>query len=321
MRTTYCLLVVAIGLILVGCSSPAESTTAAKRLTSDGPAANVGSSGSRGGLLGGWLTSGSPASSTKPAPASPNLYEKLLFHPTKFPAGDWQPAELTFESIDFTSADDTRLHGWFCPCESPRAVVLYAHGNAGNLSYDVDLLRRLQKELRVATFAFDYRGYGKSEGEPTVAGILDDASSARTWLAKRTGMAESQITLMGRSLGGAVVVQLAAETHPRGLILESTFSSLKEAAAHHFPKLAWLVPKDELNSAAKMLSYHGPLLLSHGDADQTIPFAQSEALYETQTHPKQWGTKHFFRIPGGDHNDPQPPEYYRQLDRFFGELP
>ncbi|MGC3970941.1 MAG: alpha/beta hydrolase [Pirellulales bacterium] len=149
-----------------------------------------------------------------------------------------------------------------------------------------------------------------------MAGILDDARSARAWLAQRTGVRESDIVLMGRSLGGAVAIQLAGDVPPRGLIVESTFASLKEIAGFHFPRLAWLVPAGELQSSATLAKYAGPLLHSHGDADRVIPFAQGEQLYAKAT-----GRKQFFRIAGGDHNDPQPDEYYRRLNQFLADLP
>lgn len=177
-------------------------------------------------------------------------------------------------------------------------------------------MQYLQKELRVAALIFDYRGYGRSEGVASVEGILKDGRAARAFLAHRAGIEPARIVLMGRSLGGAVVVQLAVEAAPRGLILENTFSSLKDAAAYHLPQLAWLVPTNKLNSAARITAYKGPLLQSHGDADRTIPYALGRKLFEAANEPK-W----FVTIPGGDHNDRQSGEYYRRLNRFLDTLP
>jgi fermentation-respiration switch protein FrsA (DUF1100 family) len=273
----------------------------------------------------------SPAAGERPAapappPAAPKapqappeadtLDELMLFYPSKYPEGDWQPAGLVFEDVWFRAADGTRLHAWYCPCAHPRAVLLYAHGNGGNLSYCGPLMQYLQQELRVTALVFDYRGYGRSEGAPTVEGVLRDARAARTALASRAKVAEADVVLMGRSLGGAIVARLAAEARPRGLILESTFSSLREVAAHHYPWLAWLVPPGKLNSVAALARYSGPLLQSHGDADRTIPYALGQKLFEAAKGPK-W----FVRIAGGQHNAPQSAEYYRQLDRFLSDLP
>ena len=244
------------------------------------------------------------------------LDELFLFFPLKDPDGNWQPEGLDYQDVYFPSEDGTRIHGWYCPRENARAVLLYFHGNAGNLSHRARLLHHFQRQLRVAVLIFDYRGYGRSEGVPTVDGVLDDGRAARTFLSQHAGVGQSAIVLMGRSLGGAVAVQLAAESRPRGLILESTFSSLKDVASHHYPRLASLVPPDKLDSASRIAQYHGPLLQSHGEADRTIPFSSGMRLFRAANEPKQ-----FVTVPGGDHNDPQTREYDVQLDRFLETLP
>jgi polyhydroxybutyrate depolymerase len=195
-------------------------------------------------------------------------------------------------------------------------VLLYAHGNAGNLSFDARMLRYFQTELMVTVLIFDYRGYGKSEGSPTVEGVLQDARAARTALAKKADVKEAEIVLMGRSLGGAVVCQLAGESAPRGLVLENTFSSLKEVAEHHFGIAAAIVPKDRLDSAAQLARYSGPLLQTHGDADKTVPFAMGKKLFDAHK-----GNKEFVAIAGGQHNDAYTAGYREKLDRFIGSLP
>ena len=167
------------------------------------------------------------------------LENSLLFFPTKYPDGDWTPPGLSFEDAWFTAADGIKLHGWYIPCENPQAVVLFAHGNGGNLSHRADLFQVLH-EMRIAVLAFDYRGYGRSEGSPNEAGILADARAVRKWLANKTNLPETQLVLMGESLGGAVVAQLAAESPPRGLILENTFNRVADVAAWHYP---WLPVK------------------------------------------------------------------------------
>jgi len=245
------------------------------------------------------------------------LETSLVFQPTKYPEGDWAPAGLHFEEAYFTADDGTRLHGWYCPHPRPRAVVLLCHGNAGNITEWAGVLRRLNRRHGLAVMTFDYRGYGRSEGEPDEEGVLKDARAARAWLAGRAGVAERDIVLMGRSLGGAVAIDLAAEDGARALILQNTFTSLPAVAGE---QVAWLpfslLMRNRLNSLKKLPRYHGPLLLSHGDADGLIPFEQSQRLFAAANEPKQ-----FVPIPGGGHNDPQTPEYYRALDGFIAGLP
>ena len=163
---------------------------------------------------------------------------------------------------------------------------------------------------------FDYRGYGRSEGVPTVTGILQDGRAARTKLAQEARIPEEEIVLFGRSLGGAVMVQLAAESPPRGLVLESTFASLREVADYLAPGFAWIVPQEKLDSRTAIAAYPGPLLQSHGEADSTIPFASGRRLFDSAPGPKE-----FLAIPGADHNDGQGPAYYERLMAFLDGLP
>ncbi len=240
----------------------------------------------------------------------------LIFFPTAYPDGIWNPPGLEFEDAWFEASDGTKLHGWFVPHARPRAVVLFAHGNAGNLSHRYDLLQELSR-LGVSVMIFDYRGYGRSSGSPSEAGILDDARAARRWLAKRTGVAERDVVLMGESLGGGVMVDLAAHDGARALVLENTFTSLPDVAAHHYPWLpVRMLMRTRLDSVAKIADYHGPLLQFHGDADTIIPFEIGRRLFEAANEPKQ-----FVNTAGRDHNDPQPPELWEALDRFLDQIP
>lgn len=240
----------------------------------------------------------------------------LIYFPSVYPEGDWQPHGLAFEDAWF-EADGKKLHGWYVPHEQPRAVLLFAHGNAGNLSYRAESIDTLVKRLRVSVMIFDYRGYGRSTGSPNEAGILADARAARRWLAHRAGIRESRIVLMGESLGGAVVVDLAAADGARGLILENTFSSMADVAAFHYSWLPvrWLM-RTRLDSLAKIGNYHGPLLEIHGDADSIVPLTLAQRLYEAANPPKQ-----FVIIPHGDHNDPRRGLAYQAIDRFLDTLP
>ncbi len=244
------------------------------------------------------------------------MENSLIYFPAKYPEGVWNPPGLEFEDAWFTASDGTRLHGWYVPSANPRAVILFAHGNAGNLSHRYELLQELSK-LGISTMIFDYRGYGRSEGSPSEAGILDDARAARHWLAQRAGVREADIVLMGESLGGGVMVDLAARDGARGLILENTFTSLPEVAAYHYPWLpVRMLMQTQLNSAAKIHNYHGPLLQIHGDADTIIPFAIGQQLFAAANEPKE-----LVVIAGGDHNDPRTPQHFEAIDQFLNRLP
>jgi uncharacterized protein len=270
---------------------------------------------------------GPSLSRTPPSPSSTKnplaqFEDSLIFHPTRFPDGDWNPrgsnwerGRLAVEDAWFQSADGTKLHGWYYPHENPRAVVLFCHGNAGNLSYGANLIRCLHDDHRLSVFIFDYRGFGRSAGTPDEQGVLADARAARAWLARRAGVAEQDIVLMGQSLGGAVAVDMAANNGARGLILRSTFTSLPDVAGRKLP-FAGSMMQSRLNSLAKIGNYHGPLLQSHGTADTVIPYENGLRLFEAANEPKQ-----FVTLRGAEHNDPAPPNYFQALDRFIDTLP
>ena len=177
-------------------------------------------------------------------------------------------------------------------------------------------MKRLRDELGVDVFIFDYRGYGKSEGTPNGKGIVLDGRAACEAFAKLVGIPTSDILPMGRSLGGAVAVELAVHYGTRAMILESTFTSILDVASYHYPFIpVRLLLRTRLDSEAKMRQFHGHLLQSHGDADEMLPLAMGKRLFTAAAGPKT-----FITIEGGRHNDPQTPEYYTALDRFIGEI-
>lgn len=241
------------------------------------------------------------------------LERALIFFPSPYPEGDWNPAGLVFEDAWFKAPGGPQLHGWYVPCENSRAAVLYCHGNAGNITHRAGVLAVLHDRVGVSVLIFDYRGYGRSEGRPNEAGVLDDARAARDWLARREKIEPGEVVLMGRSIGGGVAVDLAARDGARALILESTFTSLPDVAAHHY---SWLpvrgLMRTRFDSLSKIADYHGPLLQSHGDADTIVPYPLGRQLFEAANDPKQ-----FITIPGGDHNDSQPEAYYETLSAFL----
>lgn len=240
------------------------------------------------------------------------LEDAIVYQPAAYPRGDWQQPHGSEEAW-IASSEGATLHGWFAEAEHPRAVVLFLHGNAGNLTSCKDLLKLFPERLNASILLFDYRGYGRSTGTPSEGGVLDDARAARRWLAERCGVAEADIVLMGHSLGGGVAVDLAAADGARGLVLWNTFSSLPDVGHSHLPLLPvrWLM-HNRLNSAAKIGDYHGPLLQTHGDADRVIPFELGRKLFAAANEPKQ-----FVAISGGGHNDPPAPEFLAALDRFL----
>ncbi len=244
--------------------------------------------------------------------------ERPIIYPAPPPSdGDWNPSWLTYEDARFASADGTRLHGWFLEHAAPRATILLCHGNGEHVAYLADELQFLRERLAVNVMAFDYRGYGQSEGRPFERGILDDADAARDWLAERTGQPADSIVFFGRSIGGAVAVHLAATGGARGLVLDRTFGSLVDVAAAQMPWIpVRLLMRNRFPAQQWIKHYHGPLLQIHGEADEIVPLATARRLFAAA--PSQ--DKKLIVSPRLGHNSPWPKEYYDELETFIASL-
>ncbi|MCA9107628.1 MAG: alpha/beta fold hydrolase [Planctomycetales bacterium] len=252
-------------------------------------------------------------------PLSPTsgLERAIIFHPHPFPEEAWGETRGVFEDAWFESRNGARLHGLFIDHPNPRAVALFCHGNADTVATCAESMLLLNQRHGLAVMIFDYQGYGRSEGRPSEQGVFDDARAARRWLARRTGIDESQVVLMGRSLGGAVATDLAARDGARGLVLASTFDSMPSLAQTHVPLLLPnLSMTNRFDSIDKISSYRGPLLQSHGDADRLIPIELALDLFHAS--PSQ--QKRFVVIPNAGHNDPTDENYRQIFDEFIESL-
>lgn len=240
------------------------------------------------------------------------IEHKAMFHPVKLDSKAVVPFGL--ESVWFQAEEGPRLHGVIAHPNgrAPSALILFCHGNGGNADMRGERILREARLFNVAIFCFDYRGYGRSEGEPSLEGILLDARTARDWFAARFGRPSSDVVLMGESLGGGVAIELAAADGCRGLIIENSFTSLSAVGSYHakFP-VGGLMSAD-LDSVANIRRYQGPLLMRHGDADRIIPYAQGEALFAAANEPKR-----FISVPGGGHSDLPTPEFETAMQEFI----
>lgn len=231
--------------------------------------------------------------------------------------GDWSPTGFNYENIHFQSADGTQLHGWFIPRPGATRAILYSHGNGEDVAAIGEFAAELGARLNAAVFAFDYRGYGLSAGTPTEAGCIADADAAQRWLAERMQIQPSDVILMGRSLGSAVAVALAAQNGTRALILENAFPTMPDIAAIHYPWLpVRLVMKNRYDNLTRIQRYTGPLLQTHGTADLLIPIRLARGLFDASpSKPKRW-----IEHPGLGHNDPSPAKFYAELSEFLNSI-
>ena len=222
---------------------------------------------------------------------------------------------LEYQAVAFKTEDGVQLDAWLVPAESTRGVVLICHGNAGTISNRLSTLK-LFNQLGFSSFIFDYRGYGRSQGETSEAGTYLDAEAAWRYL-RQQGFAEDEIVIFGRSLGGAVAANLARQHAPAALILESSFTSVPDVAAELYPlfPVRWL-SRFRYDTLDYLQSITAPTLVVHSRQDGIIPFSHGQRLFAAATEPKQ-----FIELSGG-HNDAifVSKVVYRQgLDRFFNQ--
>lgn len=246
------------------------------------------------------------------------LLENWLVYPAPpLGRGDWHPTTFVFEEVRFTSADGTKLHGWFFLNSHSKRAILYCHGNGEDVAAVGEMAAQLSESLRASVFVFDYRGYGKSEGRPNEAGCIADGSAAQHWLAQRMMIKPSNVILMGRSLGSAIAVALAAQNGARALVLENAFPTMPDVAALHYPWLPvrWVMD-NRFDNLTRIQQYTGPLLQSHRASDELIPAELARRLFDASpTGVKQW-----LELPGLGHNSPMPPTYYLALASFLDVL-
>ena len=241
----------------------------------------------------------------------------MIFYPlhelNQTPA-DWG---LDYDDVTLDTVDDVQLHGWFIPNPQSQHVLLFMHGNAGNISHRRDSIEIFHR-LGLNVFIIDYRGYGQSTHTPSEQGFYRDATAGWHFLTKEKGFTNNQVLVFGRSLGGAVAARLASEVQPRGLILESTFSSARDFARVVFPVLSRLVwIRYDFNTTASIQRVNAPVLVLHSPNDEIMPFHLGEKVFNSAHQPK-----HFVRIQG-DHNYgflQSQPHYEQELDRWLKGL-
>lgn len=221
---------------------------------------------------------------------------------------------LAYEDVMLETDDGVSLHGWYIPREGSSQVVLFFHGNAGNISHRGDSVR-IFHQLGFNVFIIDYRGYGKSGGKPSEAGIYEDARTAWRYLTGEKGYQGRDIALFGRSLGGVVAASLAAEVEPGALIVESSFTSARDVARLVFPMISRItVLRFEFPTLEFLARSGAPVMVIHSRDDDIIPFTMGERLYDGAGEPK------VFHAMQGDHNAGfllSQPGYGQALGSFF----
>ena len=227
------------------------------------------------------------------------MVTSFLFFPEKDFYELPQNYDLVAEEASLVTGDGVRLHGWFFKASPAKPILLFFHGNAGNIS------GRLFKakgwvERGISVFLVDYRGYGKSEGKIQKGkDLLEDARTALRWLEENKRISSNQIVLYGESIGSYPATTLASEQKFSGLILEAPFTTLKELATKHYGWVPEFALGDfQMNNNTSISKAQAPVFILHGDQDEICPKEMGEELYKLAPPPKE-----FYAIQGGGHNN------------------
>ena len=221
---------------------------------------------------------------------------RLIFSPLR--VLDAQPLDygLDAEELRPVAADGAALHGWWIRGRRERVLIWY-HGNAGNISHRLDNARVLVERLGLDIVLVDYRGYGLSEGTPNEPGLYLDGVAIYDAVMAR-GVTPECTVLFGRSLGAAVAVEVALRRPTAGLVLEAPFRSVRAMARSMYPFVPPFLIRTRLDSERKISQIRVPKLILHGDRDDLVPISHGRALFELALPPKR-----FVGVPGASHND------------------
>lgn len=247
-----------------------------------------------------------------------------LLCPTTEPLISWNPEDYGIpraqvDEVWFETTDGEMLHGWYCRAEHPVASALYCHGNTGNLTNTAHASPHLLR-AGISILAFDYRGFGRSTGYPTLSGVVADGICAARFH-DQIRPKEVPSLLYGYSLGGAVAAQVAQHHAFDGLVLQSTFTNLPDLARNAFPRVPLhLFTGDLFDTLSAVRRLKLPVLIIHGDGDEVCPPWMGSTLYEAASNPD----KAIQVIEGGLHKDLfecDPENVVWAINRFATKLP
>jgi alpha-beta hydrolase superfamily lysophospholipase len=247
---------------------------------------------------------------------------KLVYQPT---AGGLIPAKVSLEQVQdaelrvkiqevtFNTSDNVKIHGWYVAPKPGQHTILYSHGNGGTIGIRGPIIK-LFTDAGYGMLAYDYRGFGNSEGSPSEAGLYKDQEAATNFLRDVKNTPFKQQILLGESIGGAIAIDAASKNNYRMLVTLSTFTSLPEVAGSLFknvPGISDLTKKflpqiiqQQYPSFSKLDTVVSPTLIVHGTADELVPYEMSNRLYEKlEKRPNGDAITDHLEVGGADHNN------------------
>jgi fermentation-respiration switch protein FrsA (DUF1100 family) len=219
------------------------------------------------------------------------LESAVTFHPVRYSAAPPSPPKDA-EDVWLTAADNVRLHGWFIKSKTQPSIatIIYFHGNGGNIG-NVAWVGDSLRSRGFDTLLFDYRGYGRSEGDVDSESELNlDGDAAYNYIVNVKGARPEDVVLFGQSLGTTIAVDVASRRPCAALVLESGLSSAADLAAHAFPwipRAAYVLTQNRFESARKLGQIRSPVLVVHGEPDSVIPTEQGRKLFAAANEPKK----------------------------------
>jgi fermentation-respiration switch protein FrsA (DUF1100 family) len=241
---------------------------------------------------------------------------RFLYFPARELAATPEAFGLRARELSVETEDRLRLHGWWIEGVRGRAVLFF-HGNAGNIADRLDRARILNERFGLDVFLVDYRGYGRSQGEPSEEGLYRDARAIYR-SALDQGFRPDQLVLFGESLGSAVAVQLALDRSCAGVVLETPFLSVPAMARVHYPFVPAFLIRSRFDNEQKIGAVKPPKLFLVAGRDEIVPPEQGRRLFDLAPEPKT-----LFVIPDAGHNDTyltggEP--YWKSWSQFLASL-
>jgi fermentation-respiration switch protein FrsA (DUF1100 family) len=251
------------------------------------------------------------------------VYNTMLFYPFKDGLYDLKAIDgVPCENVYFPSSNGRVLHAWMFNLPGATKTVLISHGNGGNFTYREELIS-LILHSGASVLVYDYQGYGKSEGSPSLSGICEDGLSGYKYLVEKRNVHPHNIIVFGESIGSGVACYIASRKPCAGIILQSAYTALSAIAREKMTLMRmypdFLMPATRLDNLSVLRQPHPPVLLVHGAKDQLIPIAHSEQLFNLALEPK-----FFEQLPDADHNDMysvDTTKYQQALKDFIASLP
>jgi len=219
---------------------------------------------------------------------------------------------LDYEDVFFKTDDGAIINGWFIPALSGEITILFCHGNGGNISHRLDIIR-IFNNLGYNVFIFDYRGYGRSKGRVSEEGTYRDALTAYNYIIRRNDVEGEKVCIFGRSLGGPIAIDLAARVNKGILICEGSFTSIMDMAKIAYGiRIPARLLSHRYDALSKIEKVTIPKLIIHGRSDWMIPIEHGKRLFQSAKPPKE-----FYEARGGHEDIYLDDEYWKKLSKFI----